>query len=258
MRITDKMTTSCFPPGQNTVEYTLLLPEGGSPDSCHRLVLWLHGYQERAVQILQHPVLEQLAEHHGLAVAIPDVPDTYYINQPWNCAMTETFLTAEFLPALQEKYALSASRERTAVAGISMGGFGSLLLGSRHPELFGQMASISGAFILNDLLIGNPEVIGQWPGALSHFQNLFGDIPTLEEDPERNPEAAALQALTDGKLPPVFLSCGTGDMLYSRNRKLYTSLTAAGIDVTWKETAGSHQWECFEKILPELFAWLAG
>ncbi len=259
MRITDKMITSCFPLGQNTVEYTLLLPEGGSPASCRGLVLWLHGRQERAAQILTHPLLEQLAEHHGFAVAIPDVPDTYYLNQSWNRAMTKTFLTSEFLPALQAKYSLPASPSGTAVVGISMGGFGSLLLGSRHPELFGKIASISGAFILNDVIIGNEEITGKGPKALSHFQNLFGDIPTLEDDPERNPEKAALQALADDRLPPVFLSCGTGDvLLYNRNRKLYTSLTAAGADVTWKEAAGSHQWECYEKILPELFVWLAG
>ena len=253
MRITDRMTTACFPQDRNTIEYTLILPE-----NCRGLVLWLHGYQERSSQILQHPVLEQLAEKHHLAVAIPDVPDTYYMDQPWTECLTETFLTAEFLPALRAKYPLPHGTECTAVAGISMGGFGALLLGSRHPELFGRIASVSGAFIIDDLLIGNPEVIGSSPNAIAHFQNLFGDIPSLDVDLNRNPEAAALYALSERTLPPLFLACGKDDrLLYSRNRSLLTRLENAGADVTWSETDGGHSWECYKQILPDVFQWLS-
>ena len=253
MRITDRMTAACFPPGRNTIEYTLILPE-----NCRGLVLWLHGYQERSAQILQHSLVEQLAEQHGLAVAIPDVPDTYYMDQPWTECFTETFLTAEFLPAIRAKYPLPHGTECTAVAGISMGGFGALLLGSRHPELFGRIASVSGAFIIDDLLIGNPEVIGSSPNAITHFQNLFGDIPSLDGDINRNPEAAALYALSERTLPPLFLACGKDDsLLYSRNCSLRIRLENAGADVTWFEADGAHSWICYEKILPGMFAWLA-
>ena len=254
MRITDRMTTACFPPGRNTIEYTLLLPE-----NCRGLVLWLHGYQERSAQILQHPVLEQLAEQHHLAVAIPDVPDTYYMDQPWTECFTETFLTAEFLPALQTKYPLPHGTACTAVAGISMGGFGALLLGSRHPKRFGRIASVSGAYIIDGILIGNEEIVGKSPNAITHFQNLFGDIPSLDGDSNRNPEAAALYALSERTLPPLFLACGKDDrLLYSRNRSLLTRLENAGADVTWSEADGAHSWTCYEQILPDVFQWLAG
>ena len=143
------------------------------------------------------------------------------------------------------------------MAGISMGGFGALLLGSRHPELFGRIASLSGAYIINDLLIGNPEVIGSSPNALTHFQKLFGDIPSLDGDMNRNPEAAAQAALADGSLLPVFLACGKDDMLYSRNRRLLARLENAGADVTWAEAEGSHSWGCFETMLPEMFVWMS-
>ena len=249
MRITDYMETACFPPGKNIIEYTLILPA-----RCRMLLLWLHGYQERASQILSHPILEQLAYDHGIAVVIPNVPDTYYMDQPWNQALTETFLVSEFLPALRAKHALPAS---TAIAGISMGGFGSLLLGSRHPNCFEKILSISGAFIIEDLLIGNPEVIGNSANAILHFQTLFGDIPSLETNPERNPEVSALDTLAAGTLPPVFLACGTDDMLYSRNLRLRRILEKEGASITWTEAEGSHHWDCFEKILPEAFTWLA-
>ena len=253
MRITDRMTTACFPSGRNTIEYTLILPE-----NCRGLILWLHGRLERAAQILQHPVLEQLAQLHHLAVAIPDVPDTYYMDQPWTECFAETFLASEFLPALRAKYPLPDSPSCTAVAGISMGGFGALLLGSRHSELFGRIASVSGAYIIDGILIGNPEIVGKSPDAITYFQNLFGDIPTLDGDRNRNPEAAALYALSERTLPPLFLACGKDDTkLYPRNLSLHDRLKEAGADITWAEADGSHTWDCYEKILPDLFRWLA-
>jgi len=253
MRITDHIETACFPQGQNAIQYTLLLPE-----SCCRLVLWLHGYKERAAQILTHPVLEQLAEQYGLAVAIPDVPDTFYLNQPWTGCLTETFLCSEYLPALRAKYSLPVSPSCTAVAGISMGGFGALLLGSHHPELFGRIASVSGAYIIDGILIGNEEIVGKSPNAITHFQNLFGDIPSLDVDRNRNPEAAALYALSERTLPPLFLACGKDDIkLYPRNISLHDRLKEAGADITWAEADGSHTWDCYKKILPNLFSWLS-
>lgn len=253
MRITDHIETACFPQGQNTIQYTLLLPE-----SCCRLVLWLHGRKERAAQILTHPVLEQLAEQYSLAVAIPDVPDTFYLDQPWTGCLTETFLCTEFLPALRAKYSLPVSSSCTAVAGVSMGGFGALLLGSHHPELFGRIASVSGAYIIDGILIGNEEIVGKSPNAITHFQNLFGDIPSLDGDMNRNPETAALHACSEGTLPPLFLACGKDDaLLYSRNQRLRNRLENAGANVTWSETDGGHSWECYKQILPDVFQWLS-
>ena len=138
-----------------------------------------------------------------------------------------------------------------------MGGFGALLLGCRHPDLFGRIASVSGAFIINALLIGNPEITGSSPDALSHFKNLFGDIPTLAADAGRNPESAAQEALEKGMMPPVFLACGKDDMLYSRNLRLYRRLQEAGAQITWGEADGCHSWICYEKILPGMVAWRA-
>ncbi len=234
----------------NFIEYTIVKPK-----TCEKTVFWLHGYQERADQLLKHELWKTLAETYHAAIVFPDVPDTYYLNQSWNDCYTEEFLISKLIPTVQTLHELPSDKESTFLAGISMGGFGSLLLGSHHPQLFCKIGSISGAFILDDVMIGNPEVIGDPRQTLEHFRNLFGDIPSLDESRERNPLLAAQNALEQNALPPIFLGCGTDDLLYTRNRKLYRMLSEYQANITWTESPGDHEWSCFETMIPELFRW---
>lgn len=248
MKITDHLDTSLL--SEDSMEYTLILPS-----DCQRTLFWLHGYRERARHLLQHPEFERLAEQTHTAILFPDVPDTYYLNQPWNHCYTEDFLVSEFIPAAAEKHHLPGDPQVTFLAGISMGGFGSLLIGSHHPERFGRIACISGAFIIDDLLIGNPEITGSAANA-AHFQNLFGDIPSLAGDPARNPRLAAVNAQKENLLPPVYLTCGTGDLLFERNRKLYRQLQLSGAPVIWDDAEGGHEWGFFAPAVSRVMNWL--
>lgn len=248
MIITDSFSTSLLP--EHVLNYTIIFPP-----SCSSCLFWLHGYRERAADILTASNLTAMAYQYQTAVVIPDLPDTYYFDQPWNHCYTEQCFIHEFLPYVQRKYSLPKTPAHTFIAGASMGGFGSLLLGSRYPDIFGKIASISGAFILDDLIIGNPEVIGS-PNNFTHFQNLFGDIPSLDECKNRNPFVAAIHAIHNTKMPPIFMTCGKYDMLYSRNLNLYNRLNNLGADITWIDAEGEHNWICFNGVLNNLFQWL--
>ena len=246
MRITEVIHTDLLPEAK--IPYSLILPTDPQT-TC----LWLHGYRERAADLLS--VLEPLAEQHHIAVILPDVPDTYYLDQPWNACYTERFLITEFLPVVTARHNLPA--ENLCIAGISMGGFGSLLLGSHFPDLFRKIVCMSGAFILEDIQIGNPEVVGTDPNNVKHFQNIFGDLPALGDSVSRNPAVAACHALEAKQLPPVFMACGTEDLLYPRNVKLRNQLTALGANITWMEGAGNHTKQFFAPAMTCAFAWLS-
>ncbi len=257
MKYLDYFETDFIP--QSPVACCTLLPSNPK-----KTLYFLHGNQERYTDILAKSKLEIFAEQYHIAIVIPDFPDNYYQNQTWDLhdmktsnthCYTERFFIEELLPAIQEKYHLPTPKEDTLLAGISMGGFGSLLIGSHHPHLFGKIASISGAFIIDDLLDEEHNVIGGIQN-LWHFYNLFGPIWELKSSTERNPLCAAQKALEQGTLPPIFLSCGTLDMLYKRNQKLYTNLLNLGANVTWSEAIGVHNWDCFGRILKEMINWI--
>jgi len=240
-------TTLLSVPGIN---YAIILPS-----TYNHTLLWLHGYKERSEQLLMHPIFEQLAEQYQTAIIFPDVPDTYYMNQPWNDSYTEDFLIQEFIPYVVKQHDLPSERNSLSIAGISMGGFGSLLLGVHYPEVFGKIACISGAFIIDDLAIGNPEIIGSTAN-IYHFQSMFGDILSLADDPSRNPWTAIKTIEDKNILSPIYLACGTEDLLYRRNIRLYRRLQERNLDVSWYTSPGNHDWKFFHQAILHTFEWL--
>jgi S-formylglutathione hydrolase FrmB len=56
-----------------------------------------------------------------------------------------TFLIDELLPYVEASFPTGASREWRALAGTSLGGFGSYKNGLQHPDVFTSMGSVSGA-----------------------------------------------------------------------------------------------------------------
>ena len=64
-------------------------------------------------------------------------------------AMIETWITTRVIPAV-EVGRIRSKKER-AIIGFSMGGYGAAIIGLRHPELFTQIATMAGYFIIDDL-----------------------------------------------------------------------------------------------------------
>ena len=230
-----------------TFDYTVILPEN-IQYSC----LWLHGYKERSCDILRQSHLEELAKQYHTAIILPDVADSYYINQPWNNLYIEDYLIKEFIPFIQTNYQLFSNKASSFIGGISMGGFGSLLIGS-HSNLFSKIICISSAFILHDITNGNPEIVGYHNE--KHFRNLFGDFISLRTSYERNPLVAAQVALQNTQLPSIFMACGTEDLLFERNRNIYHTLVSSNADVTWFEAKGNHNYSFFNQAIVTSFQW---
>lgn len=94
---------------------------------------------------------EALTEALPLLVVMPDggaggwyvdwrTPSTTQGMQRW-----ESFHIGELLPFVRDLFATRTDRGGTAIAGLSMGGFGAMSYAARHPEQFGFAASFSGA-----------------------------------------------------------------------------------------------------------------
>lgn len=131
-----------------SVEYAILFPEGHSQDGERLpLVLMLHGSGGDREQLARFESqirgMWAAGELPRLIVATPSVAtgsiymDSYDGKDRW-----ETFIMSEFLPHLKAEYRASGDRKTTMVTGISMGGFGSLRLGFKHPETFGAVAAM--------------------------------------------------------------------------------------------------------------------
>ncbi len=71
----------------------------------------------------------------------------------------ENYITREVVPVVEDAYRVVSKRDGRFIAGYSMGGFGALNIGMRHPDMFTAVYAFApGAFIADDL----PQVLSDW------------------------------------------------------------------------------------------------
>lgn len=58
------------------------------------------------------------------------------------------------------------------------------------------------------------------------------------------------------ELSKVYLACGTEDSLLEGNRKMRDYLRKAGVDVTYEEEPGAHEWDFWNRYIKKVIDWL--
>ena len=126
-------------------------------------------------------------------------------------------LLDEVLPQVEKSYRVSAERKSRAIAGLSMGGTESLVVGLNHLDRFAWI----GAFSSGGL---NTNFVAQFP---------------------------ALDAKANDKLRLLWIGCGKEDRLIENNQQLCDWLQNKGVHYAWVETPGSHSFRVWRRYLAE-------
>ncbi len=125
-----------------THRYVVYVPRDYTPDQKWPVILFLHGAGERGTEGLKQ-------SHVGLGSAIRFFPERYPAiavfpqclpNDRWAGGMATQALRA--LDQTLEEF--SIDRDRQYLTGLSMGGYGSFLIGSSHPDRFAAVVPICG------------------------------------------------------------------------------------------------------------------
>ena len=153
----------------------------------------------------------------------------------------------DLVPYIDENFRTIRKSSSRAIAGLSMGGAQSILIGLNNPDKFAWVASFSGAIVI-------------WPGA-----RLPAKTPSPSEVPgpqipqfNLNLEAITknmpdLSEAINGKLRLLYLSCGLDDGLIVANKQFAYWLTEHNIHFTHKEVPGyAHVWSFWRKSLVEV------
>jgi enterochelin esterase family protein len=128
------------------------------------------------------------------------------------------FLATELVPWIRSKYHITSSPAGNVVAGSSLGGLAAAFVAYKHPELFGNVLSQSGAFMFGAPGESTPE--------------------RLKRDIEAAPRRDVRFYLEAGIYEVGRTENGV-DLLTS-NRHLRDALRAKGYRVTYDEFAGGH------------------
>lgn len=173
-----------------------------------------------------------------------------YSNDVRNEWRYEDFFFEEFMPFIESAYRIRKAREFRAVAGLSMGGNGTLIYALHHPELFGSACPLSAgagpvnlANVKRSLGADSSKVKQEQYDA--YFQKY--DIPTL------------INRIPDDRKKDVrwYIDCGDDDFLYEGNAMLHIYMRKKEIPHEYRVRDGAHTWTYWRESLPEVLRFIS-
>ncbi len=135
-----------------------LPPDYQHSDKQYPVLFLLSGFTGKGLMMLNHEAfseaiderLNRLISRKQIQEMIVVMPDcfTYYGGSQYLNSVAlgqyETHFIQELVPYIKNKFRVKTARTAWALAGHSSGGYGALILGMRHPEIFGIAACHSG------------------------------------------------------------------------------------------------------------------
>ena len=224
-------------------DITVFVP-AGHPKT-HSLLLLLHGVygshwswaQRTGVHLLAQRMIDA-GEIEPLVIAMPSDglwgDGSGYLPHPGSDA--ESWIVDEVVAATRQTVPCLEPNAQLSIAGLSMGGYGALRLGSRYASQFAAVSAHS---------------------PITHISQM-GNFTCEPLDPRRNLNADGTDP--DEDLDPLFwmrknrlilprlrFDCGSSDPLVAGSRALHTALAADQIAHVYEELPGGHEWSYWEQ-----------
>ncbi|MBC7931239.1 MAG: hypothetical protein H7Z38_11820 [Rubrivivax sp.] len=234
--------------------YNVLLPadynRAASKQKRYPVFYLLHGLGGSAgdwVSARAH--LADYAASYPFIIVVPEGRDAWYTDGLVVNEKFESYFVEELIPDVERRFRAIASREGRAVAGLSMGGYGALKFGLKHPDVFAFAASMSGALRAASWLADEslpkfvkPSIERVYGGADTPVRR-GNDIFALAR--EITPERAL-------SLPYFYLDCGTEDFLISNSRDFSALLIEKKIPHEFRQLPGAHNWPYWDRQVQEI------
>ena len=194
-----------------------------------------------------------------IIIAMPDAAATWYINDFAGKTRYEDFFIQEFIPYIDSVYKTRSSKRYRAVAGLSMGGYGSLIYAFKHPDLFAACAPLSAAVFTDEEFTSfNNE---RWMGA--KFDEVYGKYTEgksrLNAHYYENSVLKLAASVPAAKLNTVrfYIDCGDKDFLIKGNMALHALLTDQKVNHEFRVRDGVHNWTYWRAALPEVLKFVS-
>ena len=216
--------------------YQVLLPANYNDEISYPVLYLLHGADQNYQSWTKYTFLEVLAEDYPCIFAIPDASDRWYLRFSLGYAKLEEYLL-EFIAHIDNCYNTVRSKDGRGIAGISMGGYGAVMLGMKHQDLIQSASALSGVMDItnhNDLAFDLGQSVMENTDDLPKF-HLF--------DLARKLDACSVKLLFDS---------GTEDAISNDDSLgFHNVLEEMGIPHEYNRFPGDHDWHYWDTHLPE-------
>lgn len=270
--------------GNDAVRDVLVyLPPSYAEETSRRypVIYFLHGYTATAQAYANLVQLQQSSDAAiaaGAREAIVVLPDAFtkFGGSMYSNSLTvgdwEGFIAKDLVAYIDDRYRTIADRSSRGLSGHSMGGYGTLRIGMKYPDVFSALYAMSSCCLLNEAppreaIEAQIADRGDAPAPEGGFANaLSAQAAAWAPNPEKAPryfdwpyedgEALPLvQAKWIANSPLVFvdqyvpslrqyeaiaLDIGDADSLIENNRRLVAALGRLGIEHTFEVYEGDH------------------
>ena len=231
---------------EREMPYRVLLPDDHGSGKRYPVLYLLHGLDGHFDNWTARTRIAEHVSKYALIVVMPEGANSWYVN--WHDGAGERwedYVTRDLIADVDRRFDTIPARGSRFIAGLSMGGYGAMRMGLKHPELYGFAASLSGAFNVTRL-----ETYG-WTDALRvEFARAFGPPGS---DRRRADDLFELASRVDRSgLPELYFDIGTDDPFLPGNRELAEILRSRKIPHEYRELAGAHNWTYWDRQIVDV------
>lgn len=233
------------------VKYSIYLPaDYETSERNYPVVYLLHGYTDDNTGWLQFGEINRYADKAiaegiipPMIIVMPNGDSSWYINSYDGKENYEDFFIKEFMPAIEKTYRIKAAKKYRGVAGLSMGGYGTLIYSLKYPELFAAAAPLSAAVFDDSALYNMPDQNWKNTFAQLYGSNLKGNA-RLNKAWYDNSILKIVETTSADDLSNVryWIDCGDDDFLTKGNCLLHIALTEKKVPHEYRVRDGAHNW----------------
>ncbi len=233
------------------VNYTIYLPaDYYTSERKYPVTYLLHGYGDADDGWVQFGEINRLADagvKEGkippMIIVTPDGFKSFYINAADGSLNYEDFFIKELIPHIEKTYHVKAEKRFRAIAGLSMGGYGSLLYSLKYPSMFVAAAPLSAAVWTDNDIVNLQDGMFNTLFGNSMGKNLKGQ-DRLTTAWLNNSPLSIIEKKTTEELSAVkyWIDCGDDDFLTIGNAQLHIALTNKKVPHEFRMRDGAHNW----------------
>ena len=215
----------------------------------------LHGIFGNYTDWVNGTRIQAWAEANDLAVIMPSGENRFYLDDEKSGELYGEFIGKELVEFTRKLFPLSDKREDTFIAGLSMGGYGAIRNGLKYAENFGCVI-VPSAALVHDTWKDADNSAPIFTFRRNYYEAIFGEYDKVKGS-DKDPKALLLKLKEEGRpVPKMYLCCGTEDGLVTANRDFRDFLNENGVDLTYVEGPGKHDWVFWDTYIKKVLDWL--
>ena len=234
-----------------------LPPDYESSDRSYPVLYLLHGGGDDQTGWIQYGEVLHIADKaikEGTAtpmiIVMPDAKtgSRGYFNSIKGDFRYEDFFFQELIPYIEKTYRVRAEKQYRAIAGLSMGGGGTIIYALHHPEMFTAACPLSASIRSRTASRGSTpaDTIGLSSEQIAAYNKQHDAVYLIENMPDNQKT-----------LLRWFIDCGDDDFLFEGNCLVHIAMRKKEIPHEFRIRDGAHTWTYWRTALPTVLEFVS-